>query len=283
VGKGKAICIVSGGLDSVTMAAHMFDAGFDVEILSFDYGQRHAKELEYARRFATAFHFPWDCVSLTSLTHLISSSALTDRETLYGPRKIEVPDGHYAEETMKQTVVPNRNMIMLSIAAGVAVTRQAATIGFGVHSGDHFIYPDCRPSFVFSAGQAIIQGNEGFHNFWAVDKPEFSDAEKASLKALGAADGLRPAAPITTPFLYMTKADIAYRAIELGVPFEKTWSCYKGGVVHCGRCGTCVERLEAIHAALGKWKGERHGFDPLDLTTYRDTEYWKEAVANARK
>jgi 7-cyano-7-deazaguanine synthase len=149
----------------------------------------------------------------------------------------DVPDGHYAEETMKATVVPNRNMIMLSIAVGYAVTVEAGNgVWTGVHSGDHFIYPDCRPQFIQRVNETAKVANEGFMQ-WL---PE----------------------AITAPFLGSTKADICGLGAELGVDFRKTWSCYKGGVIHCGRCGTCVERKEAFRLS-----------EVIDPTEYEDPDF----------
>lgn len=272
------IAIVSGGLDSTTMIYHLLDEGHELDLVSFDYGQRHKKELTFVRVAAKQLGLRHDTVDLTDLTHLISNSALTSKDYLLGDGgswddktkpAIEVPDGHYAEETMKATVVPNRNMIMLSIAAGIAVNRKANFIATGVHAGDHFIYPDCRPQFLHTCGMAIWDGNEGFHNF--------------NYDAFGGA--------IRAPFVEKTKADIAYRALELGVPIHLTWSCYKGGENHCGRCGTCVERLEAIdeavkhinHMPTDRYeefvrKTDKQPGNRWDETIYDDNEFWKTAV-----
>lgn len=281
-----SIAIVSGGLDSVTLVYHMMSMGYTPHMLSFDYGQRHKKELQYARATAKQLNLHHDIVDLTGLTHLISNSALTsnyefDTEKCSGTcddsmphshhltkihEPIEVPEGHYAEDTMKATVVPNRNMIMLSIAAGVAVSKCYKTIGIGVHGGDHFIYPDCRPTFINAARDTINTGNEGFHSF-----------------QMSASHNWKVTDPIYSPFIHKTKADIAYMALELGVPLHMTWSCYKGGENHCGRCGTCVERLEAIDEAMGRFKPESTWKDFQDQTVYDDNEFWRTAVKNAGK
>jgi 7-cyano-7-deazaguanine synthase len=285
IGKNVDSCaIVSGGLDSTTLVYDMLQYGFKPHLLSFNYGQRHAKEIVFAGLTARQLGLPHDIIDLTGLTHLISNSALTagrtptDRDAYnrttgemihLGDHEIEVPEGHYAEESMKATVVPNRNMIMLSIAAGVAVNYKYQMIGIGVHAGDHFVYPDCRPDFIASADQTIVFGNEGFHNFQTVD---------TAYTAYHTA--------IYSPFIHKTKAEIAFRALELHVPLHMTWSCYKGEDKHCGRCGTCVERLEAIDEALMHWNNLPDGEKayPLleDQTEYADTEYWKTQVKNAR-
>jgi 7-cyano-7-deazaguanine synthase len=155
-------------------------------------------------------------------------------------------------------------MIMISIAAGVAVNNKYRTIGIGVHAGDHFVYPDCRPRFISGMNMVIADGNDGFHGF---DTTE----EMVGVR------GYYHTHAVVAPFLEKTKADIAYRALELGVPLHMTWSCYKGGDKHCGRCGTCVERLEAIDEAA-----KRRGLlaKHIDQTEYEDSEYWKTAVRN---
>src|SRR2546421_12885673 len=138
----KAIAIVSGGLDSITLAHLLHAEGYELHILSFDYGQRHKKEVAYAERCAKRLDAPFDIVDLSSLGRFLKGSALTDT--------LPVPDGHYAAHTMAITVVPNRNAMMLSIAYAVAVSEKAQVVAMGVHAGDHFIYPDCRPEFITS-------------------------------------------------------------------------------------------------------------------------------------
>lgn len=293
-----SVAIVSGGLDSTTLVYDMLNRGLTPHMLSFNYGQRHKKELEFARWHAQRLNLPHDIVDLNGLTNLISNSALTsgtpDRTKpgsmlSNGPRtfSVDVPDGHYAEETMKTTVVPNRNMIMAAIAAGVAVNNKAITIGIGVHAGDHFIYPDCRPQFISLMEQAILTANEGFHSFNSAtlratktadgfERPERIEAE---ISLFGKIDEKDEIGTIYAPFLDRTKADIAYRALELGVPLDMTWSCYKGGEYHCGRCGTCVERLEAIHDACSWMYGEDSA--TIDGTQYEDEEFWRIVVNNA--
>jgi 7-cyano-7-deazaguanine synthase len=271
VNKGKAIAVVSGGLDSVTMACELDSMGYQVDVVSFDYGQRHKKELKFARMLCAEQDWRHDVVDLTNLTHLISNSALTsDHKHAEGNDIIDVPEGHYAEDTMSATVVPNRNMIMIAIACGIAVNRKAKTVGLGVHGGDHFIYPDCRPDFIFTMGTAMLQGNQGFHSFVAGDLDEVLEVDGRTYATY--------ARPIETPFLEKTKADIAFRALELGVPLHMTWSCYKGGENHCGRCGTCIERLEAIGEALTQYTTV-YGYTIEDETVYDDDEYWKVVVA----
>ena len=210
----KAIAIVSGGMDSVTLAHVLRAERYDLHLLSFDYGQRHSKELEYAKRCAEVLGAHWSLVDLSTVTPLMAGSALTDGTP--------VPNGHYAAENMRVTVVPNRNAVMLAIAYAAAVSERTDIVATGVHSGDHFIYPDCRPEFV----QA------------------FDAMERLATRGY-AAPGLR----LYAPFVAMTKADIVRRGAALGVDYAATWSCYKGEASHCGKCGTCVERKEAFEIA----------------------------------
>lgn len=230
-----AVVITSGGMDSTTAvywAKHFFD---EIECMSFDYGQRHKKELAYARNTADRLGVKHNVVDLTGITDLIASSALTNP-------LIEVPEGHYAEDNMKITVVPNRNAMMLNVAIARAVSIGAEAVVAGVHSGDHAVYPDCREVFFDLQEQTARVANEGFIH------PEFQ---------------------LVAPFIRMTKAEIASVGDELDVPWHETWTCYKGGDIHCGRCSTCVERLEAFHLA-----------EVADQTEYEDRNYWRQ-VTNA--
>lgn len=210
----KAIAVVSGGLDSVTLAYLLDSEGYDLHLLSFDYGQRHRKELNHAALCAQRLGAMHTVIDLSSLRSLLHGSALTD--------DIPVPDGHYAAKSMAVTVVPNRNAIMLSIAYAAAVSDGARLVAVGVHAGDHFIYPDCRPAFVSAFAEMERLATEGY-----------------------AQDGLS----LYAPFLHMSKSDIVTTAVRLGIPLCDTWSCYKGGALHCGKCGTCVERHEAFQLA----------------------------------
>lgn len=208
----RIISIISGGLDSVAMLYIQAKYKYNIHVLSFDYGQRHKKELDFARSAAYNVGALWDCIDLSGLTHLISGSSLTDN--------IPVPDGHYAQENMRITVVPNRNAIMLSIAYGVAVAEQADAVAIAVHAGDHFIYPDCRPAFTEAFEKMQAKAIEGFGNI-----------------------------QLLTPFIKYSKSDIVREGQNADTPFKQTWSCYKGGDIHCGTCGTCVERKEAFQLA----------------------------------
>ncbi len=229
----RTIVICSGGLDSVSLA-HIIAARGDLSCLvSFDYGQRHRKELDFAAACARRLGVAHQVIDMRGIGAALSGSALTD--------DIDVPDGHYAEDTMKITVVPNRNAIMLTIAYGIAAATGANAVATAVHGGDHFIYPDCRPAFT----QA------------------FDRMQRAALA--GYAD-----VALLTPFVHRSKADIVTEGALVGTPFAETWSCYKGGARHCGRCGTCVERREAFHLA---------GIP--DPTEYEDADFWIAAVEGA--
>lgn len=209
------LILLSGGLDSTVLAAHYADHGHRLHALSVDYGQRHVRELEAARVVAAHYGARHDVLDLTGLGALLSGSALTDPD-------VPVPDGHYAEESMKATVVPNRNMIMLSAAVGVAIGHGYDRVAAAMHAGDHFIYPDCRPAFVDAFNAAVAVGMDGF---------------------------LAGGFTVEVPFASWTKAQIARRGSALAAPLHVTWSCYKGAETHCGTCGTCFERREAFRDA----------------------------------
>jgi len=229
----KAVSLISGGLDSTVLAYNLMDSGWDVHLLSVNYGQRHKRELEFAQRTAAALKVEHRIVDLTSLNQLLQGSALTDAA-------VDVPHGHYAADNMAITVVPNRNSILLAIATGWAVSLGAKRVAFAAHSGDHAIYPDCRPEFVSALNAAERLANEGF-----------------------ADEDFR----IFGPYLNVTKAEIVALGHALRVPFVDTWSCYEGGEIHCGKCGTCVERAEAFALA---------GVN--DPTEYMEPDFWKTAL-----
>jgi 7-cyano-7-deazaguanine synthase len=204
----KAVVLFSGGLDSTVLVHHLLQETADLKLLSIDYGQRHHKEIISSTQIAESLGVPHFVLSLPSLGQLLGGSALTEQE-------ISLPEGHYAEESMKATVVPNRNMILLSLAAGHAISLKYDTVAYAAHAGDHTIYPDCRPEFADSMAHALTL------------------ADWISINLL-------------RPFVNWSKADLVRHGKKLGVPFEKTWSCYAGGDLHCGKCGTCVERKEAF-------------------------------------
>lgn len=237
--EGKAVVVISGGLDSSVLLhkVHQTYPFYELHGISFDYGQKHVKELNYAK---------YQCDDVGATHHVVDMNFLGKLYADAGSHSSlisandAVPEGHYGEANMKSTVVPNRNMIMMSIAAGLAVSLDARMLASGVHAGDHFIYPDCRPIFFGRLEMTIIAANEGF---------------------------LDPSFEVWTPYIHRTKNDIALDAFRLGVDIANTWSCYKGGDLHCGRCGTCVERQEAI-ASTGH----------EDPTSYEDDSFWREAL-----
>jgi 7-cyano-7-deazaguanine synthase len=209
----KVCVLLSGGMDSVAAFYEVLGRHTVSACLSFDYGAKHnACEIPFAKLHAGRNGIPHQVISLDFINRLFKSDLLQSGG--------EIPEGHYAEASMKQTVVPFRNGIMLSIAAGYAESIDAEALVIAAHSGDHAIYPDCREPFMQSMAAAIGEGTY------------------AKIRLL-------------RPFIAMDKAGIARRGAELGVDFSETWSCYKGGEIHCGVCGTCVERREAfILAAL---------------------------------
>lgn len=203
----KVVVIYSGGMDSYTVLNKALENGLEVFPLTFNYGQRHVKEIEFARAVCKRLNVEHEVVNISAINHLLQGSALTSN--------IDVPEGHYAAESMKATVVPNRNMIMLSLAIGYAVSKEADKVYFGAHSGDHAIYPDCRPEFV----------------------------EK--MNAVAKIANYQPV-EITTPYLSQTKGQILADGLRMGLDYSQTWTCYNGRAKACGKCGSCVERLEAF-------------------------------------
>lgn len=207
----KVVVIVSGGLDSAVLLHDLRRQGHELKALSVYYGQRHARELACAERLCAALGVEHRLADLQGLASLLAGNSLTSRD-------VPVPEGHYAEDTMKATVVPNRNMILLSVAAGWAIALKYDAVAYAAHGGDHAIYPDCRPAFTDALDRAI----------------QLADWHPVRL---------------LSPYTGLAKADLVRRGAALGVPFAETWSCYQGGDIHCGRCGTCVERREAFQLA----------------------------------
>ncbi|WP_234433978.1 7-cyano-7-deazaguanine synthase QueC [Streptomyces rimosus] len=209
----SAVVVLSGGMDSTTLLAHYAMLHHRLTAVTVDYGQRHRREIESARAVAEHYGAEHHVVDLSGIGVLLGGSALTDSE-------VGVPSGHYAEDSMRATVVPNRNAILANVAVGAAVARRAGIVALGMHAGDHFIYPDCRPAFVKALDELVQVANEGF------------------------------ATPrVETPFITWSKTDIATYGNRLGAPLGKSWSCYRGGERHCGTCGTCYERREAFRDA----------------------------------
>ncbi len=205
----KVIVLCSGGMDSVAALYEARALGHTVAMaLSFHYGSKHNdREIPFAAHHAARLGVRHEIARLDFVDRLFSSALLASGGT--------IPEGHYEEDNMRQTVVPFRNGILLSIAAGVAESVEATAVVIAAHAGDHAIYPDCREPFMRAMGDAIRLGT-------------FAGVE------------------VLRPFIALNKAQIARRGAEAGVDFAHTWSCYKGGELHCGRCGTCVERREAF-------------------------------------
>ena len=204
-----SVLILSGGVDSTTL---LYDEQERIALaVSFDYGsKRNAREIPFAKWHCEQLGIRHIVIPLDFMTRYFKSSLLEGGE--------DIPEGHYAADNMKSTVVPFRNGIMLSVAIGLAESRGLKHVMMANHGGDHTIYPDCRPEFVNAMSEA-------------------------------ARTGTFPGITLVCPFTHMTKAQIAARGHELGIDFSETWSCYKGGERHCGKCGTCVERKEALMEA----------------------------------
>ncbi len=204
-----SIIIVSGGVDSITL---LYDKQDEIALgISFDYGSNHnAREIPFARYHCERLGIPHITIPLDFM-HLYFKSSLLEGAAA-------IPEGHYADENMKSTVVPFRNGIMLSIAIGMAESRGLKKVLIANHAGDHAIYPDCRPTFIEAIDRAAQEGT--YVN-----------------------------AHVSAPYTNITKTGICEIGKRLGIDYSKTWSCYKGGEKHCGKCGTCVERHEAFTQA----------------------------------
>lgn len=205
----NSVIIVSGGMDSITL---LYDHKDEIALgISFDYGSNHnAREIPYAKMHCERLGIKHITINLDFMHQYFKSSLLDGADA--------IPEGHYADDNMKSTVVPFRNGIMLSIAIGIAESNGLDQVFIANHGGDHTIYPDCRPEFINAIDSAANTGT--FNNVRVV-----------------------------APYTKITKSDIARRGKELGLDYTETWSCYKGGEKHCGKCGTCVERKEALRDA----------------------------------
>lgn len=203
----KIIHIFSGGLDSTTLLYYLLNEGHKVKTLSFSYGQKHKKELKCVQIISKLLNIENKLIDLESLKTVFGDSSLTS--------DVDVPEGHYNDSNMRSTVVPNRNMIFLSIAISYAISLSFDAVSIGVHAGDHAIYPDCRPIFINKMNEVA----------------KVSDYKKIS---------------ILTPLLYLKKHEIVKIGLDLKVPYELTWTCYKGEEKPCLKCGSCSERLEAF-------------------------------------
>jgi 7-cyano-7-deazaguanine synthase len=203
----KVVVIYSGGMDSFTVLNRALKDGKEVYALSFDYGQRHVKELEYASQVCKDLKINHKVVDISAINQLLAGSSLTDN--------IDIPEGHYEADNMKSTVVPNRNMVLLSMAVAYAVSVGAGQVYYGAHAGDHAIYPDCRPEFVQKMNDVCLIAN-------------YESVE------------------IFSPYLEVSKTAILTDGISMGLDYSNTWTCYNGRKKACGKCGACQERLEAF-------------------------------------
>ena len=206
----KSVIILSGGLDSTTLLYDIISQGEDVYAISFNYNQKHKKELKLAKKTCKLLNIPHKILNLKMLGDIAPSALTRDDQ--------EIPDGHYEDDNMKQTVVPNRNMVMLSLATAYAIGIKAKKLYYGAHSGDHAIYPDCRKEFIDKMSEVI----------------KICDWNSVELSA---------------PYWNMDKGDIVIRGLHLGVKYKNTWTCYKGKRKACGKCGACQERILAFKKA----------------------------------
>lgn len=238
--KPKIVLLFSGGLDSTVLLSTLVGE-YDVYALSINYGQKHARELASAMQIAAEYNNGslidkggvWlKQLDLTECAELVNNSALTDPMT-------DIPEGHYTDKLMKSTVVPNRNMMMISLAASYAINIGAGAVAYAAHAGDHAIYPDCRPGFI-SKMRAVLR----LCSFEPVE--------------------------LIAPFVEHDKTHIVNTGKLFDAPLHLTWSCYNGGDIHCGRCATCVERLEAF------WKAS-----VVDPVEYEDRESWSNLISGA--
>lgn len=204
-----SVIIVSGGMDSITLLYEMQER---IALgVSFNYGSNHnAKEIPLAKMHCERLGIKHITIDLDFMHQYFKSSLLSGAD--------DIPEGHYADENMRSTVVPFRNGIMLSIAAGIAESNNLKHVMIANHGGDHTIYPDCRPEFI-------------------------------SAMSLATKNGTYPGIEVLAPYTNITKGDIAMHGKQMGLDYTETWSCYKGGDKHCGKCGTCVERKEALACA----------------------------------
>jgi 7-cyano-7-deazaguanine synthase len=208
----KAVVIASGGIDSSTLLFKTVTENYEAYALTFIYGQKHKREIESAKWICERLKVSHKILDLSVLKEILTGSALTDSSIAIP----EVPADVSFYDTLKATIVPNRNSIFLSIAIGYAVSTGANRVLFGAHHSDRGIYPDCRPEFVeaFESAERL-----------ATDNPDLT---------------------VNAPFAHMDKSDIVKLGSELGVPYQKTWSCYKGDELHCGVCSSCRERKRAF-------------------------------------
>ena len=205
----KIVLLLSGGLDSSVLLYHLLGCQHEVIALSALYGQRHNRELDASVRIAVATKIEYHQIDLSEFGNLVDSALTTPG--------IKVPQGDYTPETLKATIVPNRNALLLSAAFGLAFSRDAFAVAYAAHTGDHAIYPDCRLEFIYAFEKAMKLA-------WFPEKE----------------------VKLMAPFATFTKTQIVRLGSTLDVPFELTYSCYIGKEKHCGKCSTCRERRKAF-------------------------------------
>ncbi|EAQ63616.1 putative regulator protein [Marinomonas sp. MED121] len=205
----KAVVVYSGGMDSYTVLHKALSENDEIYAISFNYGQKHNKELIIAAQVCQELNIPHKVVDITAINSLMAGSSLTlDSDEA-------IPEGDYEDANMKSTVVPNRNMVLISMAIAYAVSLEASKVYYGAHSGDHDIYPDCRPEFVEAMNAVSL-----IANYQAVE--------------------------IIAPFLKSSKAEILASGLAMNLDYSKTWTCYNGREKACGKCGSCLERLASF-------------------------------------
>lgn len=210
--KNSGVVILSGGIDSTTLCYQFVDREWKIKPLIFNYGQKHRKEIEYAQSTCSRLNLDAKIIDLSAINELLSGSALTDNSVDIP----EVSEKTMKFDTLKTTIVPNRNSIFLSLAIGYAVSQGIDNVLFGAHHSDRGVYPDCRKEFIesFQTSQRLANDNVDLN--------------------------------VIAPFVDKTKGEIVSTGSGLSVPFKETWSCYAGKEIHCGKCSSCIERKKAF-------------------------------------
>lgn len=211
----KAVLILSGGLDSSTLAYWLKANNYsELVCVTFNYGQKQIIELKSAEAIAKKLNAVHNIVDISFIKNFLSYSS----SSLTNPA-LDVPHGEYTKENMQSTVVPNRNSMLLTMAWTIACIEKADVLAYGAHGGDHYVYPDTRPEYFNAINLSLRLGSE--------------DSRKDNLSLIA-------------PFIHWDKAAIVCEGAKLGVPFELTWTCYEGGDLHCGLCGACHQRKKSF-------------------------------------